>query len=78
METSIGYCYHSSFGFEKGVETWNSPSDLFFVGCCEYWGNGKIKYLQGSVYSIRLYCRSITQEDIKNNYEKTLKYRESF
>ena len=57
---------------------WNNDKCPFFVGACAWRLKGCIYYLKGSVFSTRLYTKSLTPDEVKLNYDMTLKYRDSF
>ena len=64
--------------YNNGLTTWNGNSIPFFVGVCPWGENGNLYYLKGNVYACRLYEQAISLSEVKENYNKTLQYRESF
>ena len=74
----FGYTYYGSDSYDKGCEGWNKDESPFFVGVCP-WGQIKNNYfVNGKCYSTRLYTISLTPDQVKLNYDMTLKYRDSF
>ncbi len=73
-----GWTINSLDGYKSGLAFYNKDLGDIFVGVCPWLITGQLYYHKGDIYSLRLYNRSINSEDVKNNYEKTLKYRESF
>ena len=72
----FGWTYYESGVYEDGVLKWNNDNYPFYVGIC-YWNQG-FYFLSGEVYSIRLYEDSLSEDKIGLNYERTVKYRDSF
>lgn len=72
------YCYCDSNGYNEGLEVWNTLENFFYVGVCCYGSSNNNCYLNGDIYSTRLYSKTLTLDQIKLNYDMTLKYRDSF
>ena len=72
------YTYESPSSYEKSLEIWNKDSFPFYIGVVDQGGWDNIFYLKGLVYSTRLYTKSLTPDEVKLNYDMTLKYRDSF
>ena len=73
-----GYTYFGSDSFENAREQWDKDSCHFFVGCSPWERIGNIYYLKGNVYSVRLYQKTLTEEEVQKNKEATIQYRNSF
>ena len=74
----MGYTYYGNDSFEKGREKWDNDECSFFVGCCPWKASRNIYYLQGNVYSVRLYQKPLTESEVKANMDATMQYRASF
>ena len=84
----LGACDYRKSTYAQGQLFWGDSNAPFYVGYSpfgrsgkesgEYCANGNEFFLKGLVYSIRLYTAPLTQEQVKLNYEKTVKYRDSF
>lgn len=74
----LDYCYNDKNNYEEGLKTWDGKENSFFVGVCPYQQNTKNYYLNGDVYATRLYTVPLSSEEVKLNYDMTLKYRDSF
>ena len=66
-----------SYVYRCGLDVWNKNCP-FFVGVCPWAGDNNLYYLKGLVYTTRLYTKPMTEEQVKNSYDMTLKYRSSF
>ena len=66
-----------SYVYKCGLDVWNNNCP-FFVGVCPWSGENNLYYLKGLVYTTRLYTKPMTEEQVKNSYDMTLKYRSSF
>ena len=73
-----GYTYHDSNAFKEGLEKWNNDESDFFIGMTAVGNTSSLYYLKGNLYSIRLYESPLNQDEVKLNYDMTLKYRSSF
>ena len=73
-----GYAYFSNNDYEKALGNWNSDDCPFFLGVCPWYKNGLLYYLKGKVYATRLYELPMTEKQVNDNYNMTLKYRASF
>ncbi|MBR2290602.1 MAG: hypothetical protein IJ867_08575 [Clostridia bacterium] len=71
-------CPYYKYVWNRGIEYWNKDECPFFIGVCPWQSTGNLYYLQGQVYTTRLYTKSLTAAQVKDNYETTLKYRSSF
>ena len=74
--TEYGYTYYGSDSYQLSCEKWNNSDAPFFIGTCPLSYAGNLYYLKGLVYTTRLYTKSLTNEQVKQNYDQTLKYRE--
>lgn len=72
------YTYYPSDWYEGGLSTWNNDACPFFLGVCPWYTNNSLFFLKGNVYATRLYTKSFSQIEVKDNYDMTLKYRSSF
>lgn len=73
-----GYGYYGHKGYEIGLSTWNNDNYDFYIGIAKKNSNMNLYYLKGNCYSTRLYQRGLNKDEIKLNYDKTVKYRNSF
>ena len=83
-----GACEYPKDLYVASLNILNDDSMPFYVGYCPFGlekvpngvfcGNGVEYFLKGQVYSIRLYSSSLNSEEVKLNYDMTLKYRDSF
>ena len=73
-----GHTFYDKNNYEDGLSSWNNDKCDFFVGVCPINQNANLCFLQGDVYATRLYTLSLTPEEVKLNYDMTLKYRDSF
>ena len=83
-----GTCGYPKNLYVDNLDKLNSDSIPFYVGYCPfglreildgvYCKDGVEYFLKGQVYSIRLYSSSLNSEEVKLNYDMTLKYRDSF
>ena len=71
-------CEFSGSEYGAGLSSWNLDSCPFFLGVCPWDEDGNLYYLKGSVYSCRLYTLPLSPDEVKLNYDMTLKYRDSF
>ena len=74
----IGFTYYGSDSYADGLKQWGAAECPFFLGVCPWDGDGILYYLKGLVYSTRLYTKPMTEDQVKNSYDMTLKYRSSF
>ena len=74
----IGKCYYDHDSYQNGLKQWNKPECPFRLGCCPVSYVDCFYYLKGKVYSTRLYEQPMTSEEVKDNYDMTLKYHSSF
>lgn len=74
----IGSTYYGTDSYKSGLENWDNINCPFFLGVCPWDANGNLYYLKGLVYTTRLYTKPMTEEQVKNSYDMTLKYRSSF
>ena len=84
----LGSCDYPHSYYEGGSKAWGGSGAPFYIGYCPFNNTGKDGgifckngyefFLKGLVYSIRLYTSSLSPEEIKLNYDMTLKYRDSF
>ena len=70
--------YYGSDSYKKGLSIWNNDICPFFIGVATIGGSDNPSYLQGQIYSTRLYTKPMTSDQVKANYDMTLKYRSSF
>ena len=73
-----GYSYFGADTYDMGREFWDEQGVSFFVGVCPWYNTGSLYYLKGTLYAIRLYEKPLNPEQVKLNYDVTLKYRDSF
>ena len=73
---SLGYTYYGKEGYKRGLDMWNHDDCPFFVGVCPFWKNNNLYYLKGNVYSCRLYNKSLTNQQVLENCNKTMAYHE--
>lgn len=73
--TLYGYTYYGHDSYELGLSIWNNDTNHFYLGVCPWWEVGNLYYLKGSVYTCRLYTKSLTEEEVLANYNKTTAYR---
>ena len=74
----IGYGYFNHLDLIDGTRYWGGTDAKFYVGACNFWGDGQIYLMKGKCYTTRMYTKSMTPEQVKLNYDMTLKYRNSF
>ena len=74
----IGSAAYSSDCFDNGRKYWDNDKCAFFVGCSPWGATGNVFYIKGNVYSVRLYDKALTKEELKNNMNETIKYKNSF
>ena len=72
----IGYGYYGHDSYIHGCSIWDNEDNPFFIGVCPWNKNNCLYYLQGDVYTVRLYNKSLSGEDVKANFDQTLLYRE--
>ncbi len=70
-----GYTYFDSQSYINGAAVWNNEDIPMFVGVAQWWKTSSKYYLQGDVYSCRLYETSLSKEDVALNYNTTLQWR---
>ena len=71
-----GWTYYDSVGFDGGISKWNNDSYPFYVGVV-FW-SANFYFLSGEFYATRLYDVSLNENQILLNFEKAVRYRESF
>lgn len=74
----IGKCEQDKESFEKGRNIWDNDECPFYIGAVPWYKDGNIYYLNGNVYSVRLYQKALTEQEVKDNMNATVKYRKSF
>ena len=74
----LGYTYYTKDSYNLGLNTWNKDSCPFFIGVTPWHADGNLYYMQGSVYTCRLYTKAMNAEEVKENMDMTQKYRSSF
>lgn len=84
----VGSISYPKIDFEEGRKSWDLEDCPFYLGYCPYTvnynnsgifcANGNEFYIKGDVFSTRLYTTSLSTEQVKQNYNLTLKYRDSF
>ena len=62
--------------YRSAQSFWNVPGAPMFVGVTPI--SDGLAYMKGQIYTCRLYQNAIDANDVKENYEKTLQYRELF
>ena len=70
--------YYGHDSYVKGLEVWNKDECPFFIGAATMGYENNVYYLNGEVYTTRLYTQPMTPDQVKDNYDTTLKYRSSF
>ena len=65
-------------GFMDKTQIWSKYNMKFYVGACTAWSPQWNCFMKGSCYSCRLYSCGLDSEQVKLNYDMTLKYRDSF
>ena len=73
-----GYTYYGKQSFKVGVDEWDNDNYNFLVGVTSVNAIGNLYFLKGLNYTTRLYTTSLTSDQVKLNYDMTLKYRDSF
>ena len=73
-----GYGYFEDEFFIEGSKSWGIADADFYIGACNFFNDGEISLLKGKCYSTRMYTISLTPDQVKLNYDMTLKYRDSF
>ena len=73
-----GFTYYSKEPFKHGLDYWNNDSFDFFIGMMGAKAKANLYFLKGLNYSTRLYQIPLTSNQVKLNYDLTLKYRDSF
>ena len=73
-----GYTYYGKQSFKVGVDEWDNDNYNFLVGLTSVNAVGNLYFLKGLNYTTRLYTISLTPDQVKLNYDMTLKYRDSF
>ena len=48
-----------------------------FIGVCPWGITNNLYYLQGKVYTVRLYTKPLSDTEVADNVETTLNYREA-
>ena len=74
----FGYTYFGSDSYRDGLTHWNGNNVPFFLGVCPWNKDNNLYYLKGLVYSTRLYTKPMTEKQVKDSYNMTLRYRSSF
>ena len=76
---NFGYthCSHKDY-VDGGKSGWNTDDYIFHVGVSAWHSSSNIYYMKGLCYAARLYVDSLTPDEVKLNYDMTLKYRDSF
>ena len=74
----FAFSFYGMDSYDKGIGVWGGAECPFFIGVCPWQNDGNLFYLKGLLYSTRLYTKSLTPEEVKLNYDMTLKYRDSF
>ena len=72
-----GYTGYGQDSYQAGLNTWNGNDVPCFVGVCPWWGAGNLYYLQGKVYTVRLYTKPLDSDKVWDNYDTTLSYRDA-
>ena len=73
----IGSTPYNKQIYNWGLEQWNNDESPFFVGVCPFDNLNELHYYQGFVYSCRLYNRTLIKEEVKDNYDSTVQFRNS-
>ncbi len=71
-----GYTYYGSDSYQTGCTIWNKENTPVFIGATPWWIYSKqVYYLKGDIYTCRLYENPITQEEVTENYNTTIQWR---
>ncbi len=70
-----GYTYFDSQSYINGALGWNNEDTPMFIGVTQWWKTTSKYYLQGDVYSCRLYETSLSKDDVSLNYNTTIQWR---
>ena len=73
-----GYTYYSHDKYIDGLKIWDNDEYDFFIGVCMQVHQDNLFYLKGDCYSLRLYTRALTEDEVELNYNTNVKYRNSF
>ena len=63
--------------YEVGLEAWNKQGTQWDIGRCPH-NNGNYEYLCGNFYSVLLYNKPLTDEEVKIVTDGVIKYVNSF
>ena len=74
----FGSTYYGGDSYDSGRKNWGSDDSKFFIGVCPWFDCGNLFYMKGLLYATRLYSKPLTSDEVKLNYDMTLKYRDSF
>ena len=74
----LGYCYFDKVGFTNSAINCFKKNYYFVVGGTVIFDPIDMYYYKGDCYSCRLYATGLTSNQVKLNYDMTLKYRDSF
>ncbi len=70
-------CGKISKGYFDHFVDFAKTLDYIEIGRCTVDFGGNWNYVQGSLWCLRIYDRGLDEEGLKQNYEKTLAYRQS-
>ena len=74
----LGYCYFDKVGFTNSAINCFKKNYYFVVGGTVVFAPIDMYYYKGACYCCRLYATGLTSNQVKLNYDMTLKYRDSF
>ena len=78
MEKDLDIVIYGKNGFEDRVRVWKDFDMKFYIGACTLWDPHCNYFMKGDCYGCRLYSCGLDSEQVKLNYDMTLKYRDSF
>ena len=74
----LGYTYYAKSSFNIGLSYWNNDNCPFQIGRTPINTRLNYFYFKGNIYTTRLYTKTFTEKNVKDSYDMTLKYRDSF
>ncbi len=72
-----GYTGYGKTSYDKGYAIWGGDNIPMFIGVCPWGEDSNLYYLKGKVYTVRLYTRPLSSDEVWNNYDTTLSYRDA-
>lgn len=74
----LGHTYYAKTSFNVGMDEWNNNDCPFQIGRTPMTIRSNYYYFKGNIYTTRLYTKTFTEKNVKDSYDMTLKYRDSF